>query len=119
MHQRDTITVVVDHTLPEGERESLLLTLRDHADIDEARPRELITAVTVFVLVMKDVGTVAGGATAVLTLAEKIRAWRDGVRARNIKPPVRLERPGHAPLDLAAASDAEVLAWFRDTPPAH
>jgi hypothetical protein len=52
----------------------------------------------------------------VLTLAEKIKAWRDRARACGVEPKVQLDRPDRPRLDLTTASDAEVSAWFQDNP---
>jgi len=116
MPHPDTITISIDRNLAEDERESLLLTLRDHAEIQAAEPRDLTAALLVFVAVMKGIGAVAGGAAAVLTLAEKIKAWRDRARARGVEPKGQLDRPDRPRLDLTTASDAEVSAWFQDNP---
>jgi len=116
MPHPDTITISIDRNLAEDERESLLLTLRDHAEIQAAEPRDLTAALLVFVAVMKGIGAVAGGAAAVLTLAEKIKAWRDRARACGVEPKVQLDRPDRPRLDLTTASDAEVSAWFQDNP---
>jgi len=59
MPHPDTITISIDRNLAEDERESLLLTLRDHAEIQAAEPRDLTAALLVFVAVMKGIGAVA------------------------------------------------------------
>ncbi len=113
-----TITVATARDLPDDQRELLLLALRDYAEVQEAEPRDLAAAWVLFVAVMKDVGVVAGGAAALMTLAEKVKAWREQARSKGVEPKVRLERPGRAPLDLATAGDSELLDWFLDQPPA-
>lgn len=108
----EALTIRVDPAVSEDERESLLLTLRDYADVEEAKQRDPLAVALLFVAVVKDVGAVAGGVTAVMTLAEKINAWRNAARARGVEPKVRLERPDGPPLDLATASDTAVKTWF-------
>ena len=110
--QQAMLTIGIDPSVSEDERETLLLTLGDYADIRQAEQRDPLALILLFVAIMKDVGAVAGGATAVITLAEKILAWRNAARAHRVEPKVRFECPGIPPLDLATASDAAVKTWF-------
>jgi hypothetical protein len=82
-----------------------------------------VTIALTVVAIMKGVGAVAGGVTAaagatkaVMELAEKINQWRSDARARGHNPAGQLERSGRRPLDLATASDQEVLDWLLNNP---
>ena len=119
MSDDNRFSVSISSDLPADERETLLLALRTHADLQETEPRDPVTIALTVVAIMKGVGAVAGGVTAaagatkaVMELAEKINEWRHGVRARGGSPNARLERPGRPPIDLATASDQEVLEWL-------
>ncbi len=124
MSPAQSFGVSIAPDLPADEREALLLTLRDDVDLQERTQRfyvdpQLVQAGWhVFVAIMKDVGVVAGGASAAITLAQKINEWRRNARQRGVTPQVRLERPNQPPLDLATAGDQEVQAWLQK-PPEH
>ena len=51
------------------------------------------------------------------TLADKLRAWRAGTKQQTRTLHIRFEREGQPLLDLATASDEEILAWFRSQQP--
>jgi len=69
------------------------------------------------VVVIRDLGEIAGSVAAIIALAEKINAYRESMRRRGKTPRGALRRLGQPPLDLALATDQEVLAWLLKTPP--
>ena len=69
------------------------------------------------VVVITDLGKIAGGLTALITLAEKINAYRESMHRQGKTPRGALRRPGQPPLDLSLATDQEVLEWLLKTPP--
>ncbi|NWG21741.1 MAG: hypothetical protein HXY39_15655 [Chloroflexi bacterium] len=102
--------------VPADQIETLLPILRDvAADVQIAPSKELDWQTVV--VIMEGVGKVAGGITAVMILAEKLNAWRKALRQQGRTPEGRLKRPGQPTLDLATATDQEVLEWLIATPP--
>ena len=69
------------------------------------------------VVVIRDLGEIAGSVAAIIALAEKINAYRESMRRQGKTPRGTLRRPGQPPLDLALATDQEVLEWLLRTPP--
>jgi hypothetical protein len=69
------------------------------------------------VVVIRDLGEIAGSVAALIALAEKINAYRESMRRQGKTPHGTLRRPGQPPLDLALATDQEVLEWLLKTPP--
>jgi len=69
------------------------------------------------VVVIRDLGEIAGSVAAIIALAEKINAYRESMRRRGKTPSGILRRLGQPPLDLALATDQEVLEWLLKTPP--
>jgi hypothetical protein len=108
----DTLTFSVDPGLPEDEREALVAALQAADEPSAGQPRFAIATILVIVSVLKDVSTIASGSLAIVTLIEKIKAWRDAARAHGVDPKVTVERPGQSPLDLAMATDAQIDSWF-------
>jgi hypothetical protein len=118
MQQSGPITIRVDQSLSDDARESLLRTLREYATVDDTTDRtspEAVQGLLTFIAVMKDVAPVVGSISGALTIGQKIADWRKGLRGQDATAPRQLERPGKQPLDLATATDAEVLAWFHET----
>lgn len=69
------------------------------------------------VVVITDLGQIAGSVAAIIALAEKINAYRESMRRQGKTPHGALRRPGQPPLDLSLATDQEVLEWLLKTPP--
>jgi hypothetical protein len=69
------------------------------------------------VVVIRDLGEIAGSVAAIIALAEKINAYRESMRRQGKTPRGALRRPGQPPLDLSLATDQEVLEWLLKTPP--
>lgn len=111
-----------DFTLecPSDERETLEIVLRSAGADVQQRPAKDIDWQTIVVL-FDNIGKVAGGATAAIVLAEKVaeklNAWRASQRRSGKTPRGTLRRPGQPPLDLATATDDEVLRWLLQMPP--
>ena len=108
----DTIRITIDPDVPEDERDTLLLRLREHADVRQAQHGDPLSVALIVIAVLKDLSTLAGGAVAIITLIEKLKAWRRAAREHGIVPKVTLERPGRPPLDLASANDSTIEGWF-------
>jgi len=68
------------------------------------------------VVVIRDLGEIAGSVAAIIALAEKINAYRESMRRQGKTPRGALRRPGQPPLDLSLATDQEVLEWLLKTP---
>ncbi|WP_322821360.1 hypothetical protein [Chloroflexus sp.] len=69
------------------------------------------------VVVIRDLDEIAGSVAAIMTLAEKINAYRQSRRDQGKTPQGTLRRAGQPPLNLAHATDQEVLEWLLKTPP--
>ncbi len=102
------------------EREALVTALRSAGADVQQQPVRDVDWQTIVVL-FDNIGKVASGATAAIVLAEKVaeklNAWRASQRRSGKTPRGTLRRPGQPPLDLATATDDEVLQWLLQTPP--
>ena len=82
--------------------------------------RDPVTAAATIVVIMgaisATVGTVKVSAEAAKAIAEAITAWRLALEQRSTTPEATLQRPSQLPLDLASASDTEVMAWLLASP---
>lgn len=116
MSQNPSFSVSIATDLPTDDRDALLQTLHDHADLQESKSRALGPEWIVFVAIMKDVGVIAGAAAAVVKLANEINTWRRNTRQGGAEPNVQLQRPNQPPLNLATATDEEVRAWLENRP---
>lgn len=102
--------------MPPDERDTLILLLRSAgAQVQEAPTREMDWQT--IVAVIDAVGTVAKTASTLIDLAHKLNEWRASLRRQGKTPHGRLRRPDQPPLDLATATDEEVLQWLLKTPP--
>lgn len=110
----------IDNAMPSEQRDALLETMRDaEATVRPVTvrgvPPEWIAFLVTFVAIADGVGTVASATNDVIDLVEKINTWRKN--GKNSKTRAQLHRPGQEPLDLATATDQQVLAWLlEDTP---
>ncbi|MBK9712489.1 MAG: hypothetical protein IPO81_14405 [Kouleothrix sp.] len=120
MEQPASFMIQIAADLPADQREGLLDALAGRAvQLREVTARDPAGAWLMFMAIGTAVVAAAEGAKAVvgaaneaIKLAETINAWRAKCRAARVTPAARLEAPGRPALDLAAASDDEVLAWF-------
>ncbi|MFQ3683676.1 hypothetical protein [Roseiflexus sp.] len=102
--------------MPPNERDDLILLLRSAgAQVQEAPTREIDWQT--IVAVIGAVGTVAGAASNLIDLANKLNEWRASLRRQGKTPHSRLRRPDQPSLHLATATDEEVLQWLLKTPP--
>ena len=106
------ISVDVSSDVPAEERQALLLALQTTAEVQKPTSRTFGLEWVTFVAFVKDVGSVAAVASALIKLAEQILSWRKKVRERGIPPAVRLSRPQRPPLDLEVATDDKVIEWL-------
>lgn len=49
-----------------------------------------------------------------LEVADRIIQWRKKMREQGTATNIRIERPGHAPINLAVASDEEITLFITD-----
>jgi hypothetical protein len=96
--------------LPDADQQALLAVLRANGEVQQPAQKGLDWAT--FVVIMEQAGKVAGGAVALAKLAEQIYTWAQAARKRGAVPRARLERPGQPPLDIASASQEQILAWL-------
>jgi hypothetical protein len=88
-------------------RQSLMDGIRSIYKVERDSERGFGAEWIAFVLLMKQVGTVAGGLTALLKLAEHIKSWRRKMVERGTPPAVILDQK----LDLRIATDDEIDSW--------
>ena len=120
MEQLSQFTVVIDGSLPVSQREALVAALQG-ADVQLSEPATKDFGATVVVIlaviggaatVSEGVKKVAEAGSALVKLGQDVVAWRSGARAAGATPAARLEATGRPALDLATATDQQVLAWF-------
>ncbi len=111
-----SFSIAFDPQTPAADREMLLAVLRAHADEVQEAPSRVLDWVA-FVAIMGDVGKVAGGASALIALGKQLWPAIKAMRERGSAPRARLNRPGQPPLDLATATEEELLAWLLKNQP--
>lgn len=111
-----SFSIAFDPQTSAADREMLLAALRAHADEVQEAPSRVLDWVT-FVAIMSDVGKVAGGASALIALGKQLWPVIKAARERGGTFMARLIRPGQPPLDLATATEEELLAWLLQTQP--
>ena len=94
-----------------ADREVLLSVLRAYADEVQEAPSKALDWAT-FVAVMGDIGAVAGGTSALIALGKQLWRASRAMRGRGRTVAGQLHRPGQPPLDLATATEEELLAWL-------
>ncbi|WP_298816108.1 hypothetical protein [Chloroflexus sp.] len=110
----DDLSFTLD--LPPEERETLMALIRS-AGIDAQAPKLRDTDWQTIIAIIGGIGTVASSISALIELADKLNTWRTTMRRQGKTPHGRLRRSGQPPLDLATATDEEVLQWLLRTPP--
>lgn len=124
MSQPTAFTVAVASDVPPAERDLLVRALESGAQVQTSTTRAIDPAtIATFVVVVgavkvtaEAVKASAEAGTALMELAEKIRAWRDVARKRGSTPNVQLQHPAQPSLDLRTATDEQVLAWLLHIP---
>lgn len=112
-----SFSIAFDPHTPAADREMLLAALRAHADeVQETSTKTLGLDWPTFVAVMGDVGKVAGGATALIKLGQQLWPVVKHLREHG-KLQAQLKRPDQPPLDLATATEEELLAWLIQNQP--
>lgn len=99
-------------TLPSPEQATLRALLERHATLQHSPERLGGPAWETFVAIMRDVDVIASGGTAMVIFARELLAWRKHMQQQGTTPAVKLTRPDAPPIDLATATDEEVLAWL-------
>ena len=107
-----TFSLTLADSVSSASRADLLVTLRTTADDVQITSQKGFDWNSV-VVVLHEAGKSAGDISAILLLAKQLNDWRKRTRAVGT-----LNRPGMAPLNLATATDEEVLAWLLATKPA-
>jgi hypothetical protein len=109
----ESLSVSISRSIPDQDREELINILGGSFDIIGEEGHQLSPDWITVIAFAKDVGSVAGTATAIITLAEKISAWRKKMQSSKHNSNVQLEGDGREVLDLAQADDDEIEAWFQ------
>jgi hypothetical protein len=112
----NSFSIVFDPQTCAADREVLLSVLRAYADDVQEAPSKAIDWAT-FVVIMGDVGAVAGGTSALIALGKQLWRASKAMRERGRTVAGRLDRPGQPPLDLATATEEELLAWLIQNQP--
>lgn len=111
-----TSTLSFSIDIPPDEGETLRLALQNAGcDVQTSARRDFDWQT--LVVVVRDIGEIAGSVTAIIALADKINEYREKQRRQGKPPRGTLRRPGQPPLDLATATDQEVLRWLLNNPP--
>jgi hypothetical protein len=108
----ERLEIELADSVPLEEREAFSNLLSQYGDVLEKQYRDPMTAWISFVLIMKQVGTIAGSIAALLKLAEQMIAWRDKLRKKGVEAKVMLRRDGVVPLNVDTASEEEIRRWF-------
>lgn len=94
-----------------ADREVLLLSVRANArEVQEASSKSFDWQT--FVVIMEEAGKVAGGTVALIALGKHLYQATRALRKRGATPKAQLTRPGQPMLDLATASEQELLDWL-------
>lgn len=117
MPQPGSFSIAFAPDVSSADRETLLLVIRARADEVQEAPAKALDWLA-FVAIMGDVGKVAGGASALIVLGKQLFAAVQALRKRGTPPRAQLARPGQPPLDLATATEQELLDWLLHSPPA-
>ena len=107
-----TFSLTLADSVPSASREELLVTLRTTADDVQVTSDKGFDWNSIIVI-LHESGKIAGEISAIVLLAKQLNDWRKRTRAAGT-----LHRPGVAPLNLATATDEELLAWLLATKPA-
>lgn len=116
MTDKPYMTIFIDSQVQNEDSNALLESIRGYMEIHAPKQRQFVDQWIMFVAIMKDIGTIAGGAAAVVKLANEIISWRNRVRNSGHSEKVRLQRPDKLELDLERAEDQEVIDWLSGTP---
>lgn len=108
------IRIAID--LPPGEAETLALVLQQGGFTTRPVQHRDLDWQTIMV-VIRDAGDIAAATTAIIALAERIIAYRKSRRDQGKTAQGTLRRAGQPPLELAHATDKEVLEWLLKTLP--
>lgn len=99
-------------TLSDLDRATLRTLLERYAVIQDHQEKLGGAEWETFIAVLKDVGTLVTTGMALKKLATELSEWRKQVRQKGAIPAGKLLHPDRQPLDLATATDEEVLAWL-------
>lgn len=108
------IRIAID--LPPGEAETLALVLQQGGFTTRPVQHRDLDWQTIMV-VIRDAGDIAAATTTIIALAERIIAYCKSMRDQGKTAQGTLRRAGQPPLELAHATDQEVLEWLLKTPP--
>lgn len=112
MNTQPFVSIRVASDVSKEDRGDFISSLREVLDVPEPTTKQFAAEWVLFVAFMKDVGIIAGGATALLKLANEIIDWRDRVRSKKGSNKIRLQRPGKSELDLEKATDEDIRKWI-------
>ncbi len=96
-----------------SDRESLVTAIALIGEVRQTERRFLGADWVAFVLLMKQIGTAAGGLAAVVKLANELKTWRDRMKKEKKEPALIVEPKSEEPLDLRNATDEEIDEWFK------
>ncbi|MGQ9529680.1 MAG: hypothetical protein ACUVUA_18370 [Chloroflexus sp.] len=115
-----TSTLSFSIDIPPDESETLRLALQSAGCNVQTSARRDFDWQTL-VVVVRDIGEIAGSVAATVAalekIADKINEYREKQRQQGKPPQGTLRRPGQPPLDLATATDQQVLQWLLNNPP--
>jgi hypothetical protein len=112
VNERPLFVLSISNELPIEEQERLLSLLRGTDELSSQPQSSFSPDWVEFLIILKDVGTIAGATASLITLANQINTWRRSVRQCDFNPKVRLRRPRRPQIDLSTATDEEVTEWL-------
>ncbi len=112
MTKEPIFTLFISKDLIDEDRELLLNAIKPIVDVNQPTQHQFAPEWELFVALTKDIGVIAGVATALLKLANEINKWRENVRKTGRKPKVKLHRPNKPALNLDNATEDEIHEWF-------
>jgi hypothetical protein len=116
MADQPLFLVSIDTEIRAEDRSALLSYIETDVQLHQQTQKQFGPGWIEFVAFAKDVGILAGAATAMVKLAKEIINWRQARRAETgvVNVNIIFRRIGRPQLKIAEAQDSEILQWFTD-----
>ncbi|NJO84621.1 MAG: hypothetical protein HC828_18865 [Blastochloris sp.] len=101
--------------MPAEEREALLAIWRGQGTVEELPSATLSVDWLTFIALIDQVGTVASGAAAAVTLANQLNQWRQRNLKQGHATTAHIQRPNGDTINLATSTDQQVLEWLLES----
>jgi hypothetical protein len=108
----ESLALSMPSELTDDERADLLAIFASEFD-SMAQGQNLSGEWVTWILIAKDVGSVAGAANALVVLGKSINAWRKKMKQKGRPSSTHIVGGGGSLLDLSTATDKEVLDWIK------